>query len=266
MRLRPTFEALRARGEKALVTYLTAGDPTPALSLQACRAALRAGADVLELGIPFSDPMADGPAIQRASERALAAGMNVRGVLEMCRTLRAEFSQPIVLFGYYNPLLAFGIEAITQAAADAGADAFLVVDLPPEESDELASAARRHGQDLIYLLAPTSTPARIELVRQRASGFVYYVSMTGVTGAKLADLSLVMASARRIGDAIALPLCVGFGISSPDEARQLAGAAEGVVVGSVLVRLCEQHAGDESALVREVETLVRHIKAALRGA
>lgn len=266
MRLRPTFEALRDRREKALVTYLTAGDPTPELSLQACRAALRGGADVLELGLPFSDPMADGPAIQHASERALAAGMTVRGALEMCRTLRAEFAQPIVLFGYYNPLYAFGLQRIAQAAREAGADGFLVVDLPPEEADELAAAARAQQLDLIYLLAPTSTRERIELVRTRASGFVYYVSMAGVTGAKLTDLAPILSGAQRVRDAIPLPLCVGFGISTPGEARRISSGADGVVVGSALVRLCAQHAGDAAALARDVEALVREIKAALRDA
>lgn len=264
MRLTKTFQDLAARGEKALVVYLTAGDPEAATGLEACRAALRGGADILELGIPFSDPTADGPAIQRASERALRAGMSVAGAIEICRKLRADFPQPIVLFGYYNPLLAFGPQAVAAAAAAAGADGFLVVDLPPEEAEELAAPARRSGLHLIYLLAPTSTDARVARVRERASGFVYYVSRTGVTGLKLDSVDEVRQGVQRLKASLDLPVCVGFGISTAEEARAIAQVADGVVVGSAFVRLCERHAGAPGELARAVESLARELKAATR--
>lgn len=263
MRLRPTFEALAARKEKALVVYLTAGDPDYDKSLCACRAALRAGADVLELGIPFSDPMADGPAIQRASERALRGGMSVRRVLELTAQLRREFTAPIVLFGYYNPLLAFGLERVCAAAREAGADGFLVVDVPPEEAGELRDAARSQGLDLIHLLAPTSTQARLDLVREHQSGFVYYVSMTGVTGTRVSDLGEIRRGIERVRAAVTVPLCVGFGITTPEEAAALAPSAHGVVVGSALVRLCETHADDADALSAAIESAVHALKAAI---
>lgn len=264
MRLRSTFDSLRARGEKALVAYLTAGDPSFDTSLAACRAALRGGADVLELGVPFSDPMADGPAIQKASERALKAGMSVQRTLDLARALRSEFAQPIVLFGYYNPLLAYGLERVCAAAAEAGADGFLVVDLPPEEAGELRLAARAQGLDLIHLLAPTSTAERIELVRAHASGFVYYVSMTGVTGTRVADFSEIRRGIERVRGAVSAPVCVGFGITTPDDAAALAPHADGVVVGSALVRLCEEHAAQPEKLAAEIEGAVRALKAATR--
>lgn len=263
MSLTNTFGALRERGEKALVAFLMAGDPSFDASLDACRGALRGGADVLELGIPFSDPMADGPAIQRAAERAIRGGMNVRRVLDLCRSLRAEFTAPIVLFGYYNPLYVFGVAAIAEEARAAGADGFLVVDLPPEEAEELHAAARARGLDLVYLLAPTSTQERIQKVRERASGFVYYVSMTGVTGAKLPDLDQVRSGVARVRAAIPLPVCVGFGVTTPGEARALAGAADGVVVGSALVRLCEGQ-NEGATLGSQVEASVRALKEAVR--
>src|SRR5262245_34861324 len=266
MRLTATFASLAARGEKALVAFLTAGDPSFDASLEACRAALRGGADVLELGVPFSDPMADGPAIQQSSERALRGGMSVRRTLELCAKLRAEVTAPILLFGYYNPLLAFGIDAVCAAAAAAGADAFLTVDLPAEEAEELRAPARRHGLDLIYLLTPTSTDARVEIVRARASGFVYYVSMTGVTGAKLASADAVRAEVSRLRAGLTVPVCVGFGIAPPEQARAIAPAADGVVVGSAFVRLCAEHAADTARLAAEVEAFTRRLKEAVRRA
>jgi tryptophan synthase alpha chain len=264
MRIAPTFAALSAKKEKALVAFLTAGDPDPAVSLAACRAVLRGGADLLELGVPFSDPMADGPAIQRSSERALRAGMSLRKVLDLCAALRREFTAPIILFGYYNPFLAFGTVALCEQAAAAGADGFLVVDLPPEEAAEIHGPARAHGLDLIYLCAPTSTAARIARVRQSASGFVYYVSMTGVTGKNLGAIDEIRENVRRLQGELSLPVCVGFGITTADEARAVAAVADGVVVGSAFVRLCEEHAGDVPRLTTEVESFTRSLKDAVR--
>jgi tryptophan synthase alpha chain len=186
-------------------------------------------------------------------------------VLDLCRALRAEFAAPIVLFGYYNPLLAFGLNGVARAAAQAGADGFLVVDLPPEEADDLHAAGRAQGLDLIYLLAPTSTDARVARVRARASGFVYYVSMTGVTGHRIEALDDVRRDLARVKAAIPLPVCVGFGVTTPDDASALAPAADGVVVGSAFVRRCEEHAGDPARLATEIESFARALKGAMRS-
>lgn len=264
-RLAPTFDQLAKAGEKALVAYVTAGDPTLDASFGVADAVLRGGADVLELGVPFSDPTADGPVIQRAATRALAAGTTLPGVLDLVKRLRATgHGQPIVLFGYYNPFLQYGLERVARDAALAGADAFLVVDLPPEHATELASACRPHGLDLIYLLTPTSDAERIEAVRARATGFVYYVSRTGVTGAAAPEPRDVAAQVARIRAAIPLPVCVGFGISTPAQAQAMADVADGVVVGSALVQLVES-LGDGAADAAPVERAVRELKAGLRA-
>lgn len=239
-RIAPTFERLAKQGEKALVTYVTAGDPDLERSWQVINAVLQGGADVLELGVPFSDPTADGPVIQRAATRALEAGMTLAGVLELVRRVRAAgHAQPIVLFGYYNPFLQYGLERLAADAAAAGADGFLVVDLPPEHAGAMQAVCKPHGLDLIYLLTPTSDDARIAAVGSLASGFVYYVSRTGVTGAAAPEKAEVDAQVARIKRAIPLPVCVGFGISSPEQAAALGEQADGVVVGSALVAMAE---------------------------
>lgn len=262
-RLNDTFTQLAARGEKALVAYVTGGDPDLATSAQVLDTVCRAGADILELGVPFSDPTADGPTIQRASTRALAAGTTVAGVLALVRGVRDTHHQPIILFGYFNPFLQYGLDRLAADAAAAGADGFLVVDLPPEEAGPFRAELDRHGLALISLLTPTSTDARIEAMRRAASGFVYYVSRTGVTGQQEADLGAVGAQVARIKAAIDLPVCVGFGISRPEQAAALATSADGVVVGSAFVSLVERLGRGEASLA-DLEAAVRRLKAPLK--
>ena len=263
-RLEARFADLATRGEKALVTYVTAGDPDLERSYEVLEALARAGADIIELGVPFSDPTADGPAIQRAATRALQAGMTVPRVLGLVRRLRAAgHDQPVILFGYYNPFLQYGPEAIARDAKAAGADGFLIVDLPPEEAGEFHAACRAAGLALIYLLTPTSGADRVAAVKAVAGGFVYYVSRTGVTGAATTDLGEVGALAGRMRAAVGLPVCVGFGIARPDQVAELRDAADGVVVGSALVERVER-LGQGQGTVAEIEALVRELKAPLR--
>lgn len=229
--------ARRAKGERALVIYLTAGDPDLATSRALVLAAVRAGADIIELGVPFSDPSADGPVLQAASQRSLEAGTTIAKVFGLVRELRTETEVPILLFGYYNPIFVHGEDAFAREAADAGADGLLVVDLPPEEAGPLREACSRSGLDLVPLLAPTSTDDRIDRAVAIASGFVYFVSITGVTGAALGQQGGIDAAVARLcSRARDLPIAVGFGIATPDDARRIARIADAVVVGSAAVR------------------------------
>jgi len=263
-RIAPAFAALRARVEVALVPFFTAGDPDLATTRDLVRAAVAEGADAIELGIPFSDPMADGPVLQRSAARALAAGTTLPRVLELVAELRREMAQPIVLFGYYNPLFRYGVERIARDAAAAGADGFLCVDLPPEEAGDLRTAARAVALDVIALLAPTTPPARVRTIARAASGFLYFVSVLGTTGARAelpAELPDLVRRARAITD---LPLGVGFGVSRPEQAAWIAGFADAVIVGSALARLVEE--GDPSGAAGRVATFVAALRAAMRAA
>jgi tryptophan synthase alpha chain len=262
-RLGETFDRLRARRERALIPYFTAGDPSLGETRRLVREAWRQGADLVELGVPFSDPLADGPVIQRASQRALAAGVTLSRVLELCRDLRGEVPIPLVLLTYYNPVLAFGLKAFARSAVDAGADGVIVADLPPEEAGPLAAEAGAAGLDLVHLVAPTSTPARMRLIARRSQGFVYVVSLTGVTGMRdelAPDLLRQLRALRRLTPR---PICVGFGISTPEHVRRVAPDADGVIVGSAVVRLVEQHRG-QAGLVDEVGRFIASLKAPLR--
>ncbi len=257
------FAGARARGRSVLVVYLCVGDPDVATSLACARAALASGADVLELGVPFSDPTADGPVIAAASQRAIRSGGSLRAALSVARTLREGTDAPLVLFSYYNPLLAFGEERLPQAAVDAGVDGLLIVDLPPEEGAPLRDAAARAGLAVIPLLAPTSGPEREALALARASGFVYYVSLTGVTGAAAAPLADAGRAAAAIRARSRLPVVVGFGIDSAEKARAAAEQGpDGVVVGTAVVRAIAA-AGDRAACVRAVGELVSELRAGL---
>lgn len=263
-RLDARFARLAAAGEKALVTYVTGGDPDLERSYQVLEAMAKGGADVIELGVPFSDPTADGPAIQRAAVRALAGGTTVPKVLGLVERLRAAgHDQPVILFGYYNPFLQYGLEALVRDAKAAGADGFLVVDLPPEEAGPFHAACAAGGMALIYLLTPTSGEDRFAAVKAVAGGFVYYVSRTGVTGAATTDLGDVSAHAARVRAAMDLPVCVGFGIARPDQVAELRDAADGVVVGSALVEKVEAF-GKGEATIGEIEAMVAALKAPLK--
>ena len=239
-RIAQLFARTRREKRAALLPYLMLGYPDMETSLAAARAALAAGADGLELGIPFSDPLADGPTIQQAGDVALRQGMSLRRGLEMIAALRqAQDVAPFFLMGYLNPLLAYGLEALCRDAAAAGVDGLIVPDLPPEEEGDLAKACERHGLVIVHLLAPTSTPARIAAVAERSHGMLYLVSVTGVTGAREAVSGELEAFVRRVREATPLPLAVGFGISTPEQVRQVGELADGVIVGSALVRRLE---------------------------
>ena len=266
-RISDKFKTLKGRGETALVTFVTAGDPDLATTEEVVLELERSGVDVVELGVPFSDPMADGPTIQLSSERALAAGTTLPAILELVKRLRTRTELPIVLMGYFNPIFAYGAERFAADAAAAGVDGLLVVDLPPEESDELKGATDREGLDLIFLLTPTSDRSRVEAVSRLGSGFIYYVSVTGVTGARSTVADTLAGRVTEVRGALSLPMVVGFGISTPEQAGQVAEVADGVVVGSALVKYFEKYRGGE--LVKEVGAFASSLKqgvlAARRG-
>ena len=236
-RIERRFAALRGEGRAGLVAYLTAGDPDPETSAALFAGLPAAGADLIEIGMPFSDPMADGPAIQDAGQRALRAGMTLGGTLAMVRGLRrADDATPIVLMGYYNPIYRYGAEAFARDAATAGVDGVIVVDLPPEEDTELTEPAHAAGLDVIRLATPTSDDRRLPAVVERAGGFLYYVAIAGITGTRSADSGEVAAAVKRLRRFTDLPVAVGFGIKTPEQAAAVARAADAVVVGSSLVQ------------------------------
>ena len=237
-RIEKTFKAL---DRPALVTFITAGDPDYEASLEVLKALPEAGVDIIELGMPFSDPMADGPVIEAASNRALKAGANMTRTLEMVRDFRTENnSTPIVLMGYVNPIFIYGIEAFAKDAAAAGVDGLLLVDLPPEESAELESALQEHKVDLIRLITPTTDEVRLKTLLKGASGFLYYVSITGVTGAASADINALKPHIEQVKLQTDLPVCIGFGIKTPEDAATMGAIADGVVVGSAIVKNMEE--------------------------
>ena len=246
-RIPSAFSRLAAEGRKALIPFITAGDPDPALALPLMRALVRGGADIIELGVPFSDPMADGPTIQRASERALAKGMSLRRVLDLVRDFRREDdATPVVLMGYANPIEAFGVEAFADAARSAGVDGVLVVDYPPEESVEFSAVLKRRGLDPIFLLAPTSTEQRFAEVAEAGSGYLYYVSLKGVTGAGHLDLDEVARRIPAIRARVGMPVGVGFGIRDGVTAARIARVADAVVIGSRIIEEIENGAAEQA--------------------
>jgi tryptophan synthase alpha chain len=234
--IQETFTGARASGRAALMPYFTLGYPTPAASLEIIEAVAQSGADLIELGIPFSDPLADGPTIQRSTQVALEQGMNNSLALDSVAELRRRgVRQPLMLMGYYNPLLAYGVERYCARAAQVGADGLIIPDLPPDEAAELEAACQTHGLALTFLLAPTSTPERTALVARHTSGFLYLVSLTGVTGARDRVAEDLQAFIQRARQAMDLPVAVGFGISTPEQARRVGQMADGVIVGSALI-------------------------------
>lgn len=247
-RISRKFEQLKREGRKALITFITAGDPDLALTERLVPKMAAAGADIIELGIPFSDPMADGPTIQLSSERSLSGGANLKSILASVKNIRKVCDVPILLMGYCNPVLAFGLEMFCREAAESGVDAVLLVDLPPEEAGELVSFTKKHGIDFISLLTPTSDISRIKKIKKFGSGFIYYVSVAGVTGARANVADDIGSMVEKIRRETALPVAVGFGISTPEQAGSVARLADGVVVGSALVKLFEQFTGDELVL------------------
>ncbi len=237
-RIDRTFARLKAEGRKAFLAYVMAGDPDPDTSLELLRGLPAAGVDIVELGLPFTDPMADGPVIQRAGQRALSAGMTVDKTLALVRAFReGDDATPVVLMGYFNPIYARGVDRFLAEAKAAGVDGLIVVDLPPEEDDELCLPAQAAGLNFIRLATPTTDDARLPAVLSNTSGFVYYVSITGITGAAAAQAAEVGPEVARIKARTDLPVIVGFGVASAEAARAIAGVADGCVVGSAIVRL-----------------------------
>jgi tryptophan synthase alpha chain len=255
-RIQGRFQALARDRRKALIPYITAGDPHPSLTVPLMRALVEAGADILELGVPFSDPMADGPVIQRSGERALRHGVGLKDVLSMAADFRsADKTTPIVLMGYANPIEAMGVEKFVAAAKAADIDGVIVVDYPPEECEQFAAAAKKHGIDPVFLLAPTSTDRRIEQVARVGSGYLYYVSLRGITGASHIDLGDVAARIPKIRAATKLPIGVGFGIRDAESARKVAQTADAVVIGSRIIQEIEA-AGADQAVARVKQLLI----------
>jgi len=263
-RIQATFARLRENGQCALVPFVTAGDPQPAVTVPLMHALVAAGANVLELGVPFSDPMADGPVIQRASERALAQGMTLERVLSMVAEFRRDDAHtPVVLMGYLNPFEVAGYQRFAAAAADAGVDGILTVDLPPEEAGGFRDALREHDMDLIFLLAPTSDEARITRICAEASGFVYYVSLKGVTGAANLDVADVESRVKRIKALTDLPVGVGFGIRDGETAARVAAVSDAVVVGSALINTMEASMDTPSLIPEKVAALIASMRTAM---
>lgn len=270
-RIERRFAALRAEGRAGLVTFITAGDPDAQTSEAILRALPAAGADLIELGMPFSDPMADGPAIQAASLRALRAGHTMARTLAMCAALRrVDAETPLILMGYYNPIYVYGVERFTADAKAAGVDGLIVVDLPPEENEELRRPAEAAGLDVILLIAPTTDDARLRTVVRHAGGFIYYVSITGVTGTAAPDVRRVASAVGRVHGATSLPVAVGFGIRSRTQAAEMAAAADAAVVGSALVDAIASAVKNGTAgpaeVVGAVTALVGELAAGIRSA
>ena len=261
-RIQGRFEALRRDKRKALIPYITAGDPHPSLTVPLMRALVDSGADILELGVPFSDPMADGPVIQRSGERALKHRVGLTNVLAMVAEFRkADAATPVVLMGYANPIEAMGTEKFVAAAKAAGVDGVIVVDYPPEECEPFAAMAQKAGIDPIFLLAPTSTDKRIEQVARVGSGYLYYVSLRGITGAANIDFSEISSRIPRIRAATRLPIGVGFGIRDAESAKRVAQSADAVVIGSRIIQ--EIEAGAADGAVARVKAFLKPIRQAL---
>ena len=270
-RIDTRFAELKQQGRSAFVTFIMAGDPDLATSLEIIKALPPAGADIIEIGMPFTDPMADGPSIQASGLRALKAGTTLKKTLDLVRAFRkGDATTPLVLMGYYNPIFIYGVDAFLADAKSAGVDGLIIVDLPPEEDEELCLPAMRAGLNFIRLATPTTDDRRLPAVLANTSGFVYYVSITGITGAASADSSKVAAAVARIKRHTKLPVCVGFGIRTPDQARAIASTASGAVVGTALVDALRDSLDAEgratSRTVNAVADLVRSLAQGVRAA
>jgi len=263
-RIERKFSELKKKEEKALVAYLTAGDPDLEKTREIILGLDSAGVDILEIGVPFSDPTADGPIIQAASRRALENGATLSKILNMAESVRESSDIPVVLFGYYNPILNYGNERFAKRAKAAGVDGVLVVDLPPEESAELRKHTDRSGIDFISLIAPTTPSERIRKISRKASGFLYYVSITGVTGTAKPQSSDIEREMKKIRGITTLPVVVGFGISTQEQAREIAPHADGIVIGSAFVRLIEENS-NKSNMVNIVSGYAKDIKETIRN-
>jgi len=266
-RLEKCFENFHAQGRAGLITFVTAGDPNPQCGLEIMKGLPDAGADVIELGMPFTDPMADGPSIQAAGLRALDAGQTMRGTLDMVRSFRGDNqTTPIILMGYYNPIYSYGVNSFLADALEAGVDGIIVVDLPPEEDNELCLPARIAGLHFIRLATPTTDDARLPIVLRNASGFLYYVSITGITGVGAAGVDSVTSAVSRLRSHTDLPIAVGFGIRTPEQAGSIAREADAAVVGSALVDQVTKGIADGRDPVEAVLSLTRDLADGVRQA
>jgi len=259
-RISVLFGSLRKQGKKAFIPYIMAGDPDTAATLKYVLLLEQCGADIIELGVPFSDPLADGPTIQKAATRAIKSGTTLRKVIALVREIRLHTKIPLILMTYYNPVFKYGEDAFIRDAVEAGVDGIIVPDLPPDEAGEIIRLSK-HGSagkrlDTIFLVAPTSTPARIKKITSASSGFVYYVSMTGITGAKLALDENIVTHLNQVKQATDKPVAVGFGIATPEQARVIAGIADGVIVGSAIVRIFNESP-------EKAETFIRGLREAI---
>ncbi|GJL53851.1 MAG: tryptophan synthase alpha chain [Nitrospirales bacterium] len=260
-RIQTTFENLHAKGKTALIPYIMAGDPSLSVTESLVLELEKSGADLLELGVPFSDPIADGPVIQKAAERALQSGTTLKGILSMVKTLRTKCQMPLILMMYYNTIMAMGEEEFCKQAVQAGIDGVIVPDMPPEESDVLCTASTKAGGPVvIFLLAPTSTKSRQTEVIKRTKGFIYYVSITGITGSKLSDMKSVKANVRNIQKSARKPVAVGFGISTPKQAGEISEFADGVIVGSAIVRKVSEYQNEPELVPQQIGQFSRHLK------
>lgn len=269
-RIKGCFAQLKENNKKALIPYVAAGDPNPQITLDLMHAMVRSGADIIELGVPFSDPMADGPVIQKASERALIHGTSLTDVLDIIKSFRATNNDtPVVLMGYLNPIEVMGYDAFSKAASTAGVDGVLTVDIPPEEAQTYIPALKKNELDPIFLLSPTTTKERMKYICQYASGFIYYVAVKGVTGTSALDASEVASRLNIIKEVTDLPIGVGFGIKNADTAAAIGEVAEAVVVGSALVNLVEQNAHIQSneegnaKIIKEISQVLLSMRASL---
>lgn len=261
-RIGDKFKSLRAKNEKALIVYLTAGDPSMEATKRLILGMEDAGVDILEIGVPFSDPTADGPVIQAASQRSLKAGTTLKGVLELVANIRRTSQIPIVLFGYFNPIFAYGVEKFARTASEAGVDAVLVVDLPPEEAGELRVYSDDAGLDFISLIAPTSGQDRMKTILKTATGFLYYISITGVTGTAAPKIEDIAREVGKIRKLTQMPIAVGFGISNAKQAQEIGTVADGIVIGSAVIKLIDENRNN-SELISIVSDYTREIKEAL---
>lgn len=261
-RIAGKFEDLHKRKEKALIVYLTAGDPSLPATKKLIPVLEDAGADILEIGVPFSDPTADGPVIQAAAQRALKKGAALAGILQLIRELRKSSEIPVVLFGYFNPILAYGIEKFANDAHKAGIDGILVVDLPPEEAWEIRRYTDRLGIDFISLVAPTTDEARIRRIAASAGGFLYYISVTGITGTAAPESGTIRKELEKIRRITDLPLAVGFGISTAKQAKEIGRFADGVVIGSAVVKMVDENRS-KTGLLKTVSSYIKSVKQGL---
>ena len=264
-RIEAKFEQLRAEGRSAFMPYICAGDPSHEISRKLLLTLEEAGADIIELGVPFSDPIADGPTIQKASERALVDKISLREILDMVETLRQETQIPIALMTYYNPIFRMGDAEFCAAAHKAGVDGVIIPDLPPEEASTLLEVAPAHDLATIFLAAPTSSPERIRFIASVSTGFIYCVSVTGVTGARTSLSEEIQPMIADLKKQTQKPICVGFGVSTSEQANAVARLADGVIVGSAIVNAVEGHLGDEAAILSSVKEFAEELAAGVRG-